>query len=91
MIASRLVGQHFQIVTRLRMLALSARVLRCEVWMLHSSHGVTYRGALQFEERCDLVWEGETHFESRVRVACGMDARAEGTPDLNVGHRDAIV
>jgi hypothetical protein len=51
MIASRLVSQHFQIVTRLRMLALSARVLRCEVWTLDSSHGVTYRGALQFEER----------------------------------------
>jgi hypothetical protein len=82
---------HFQIVTRLRRFALSARVLRCEVWMLDSSHGVTYRGALQFEERCDLVCETETHFESLVPVTRGMDARAEGTPDPNVVHRDAIV
>jgi hypothetical protein len=37
-------------------------------WMLDSSHGVTYRGALQFEERCDLIWEAETHFESLVPV-----------------------
>jgi hypothetical protein len=82
---------HFQIVTRLRMLALSARVPRCEVWMLDSSHGVTYRGALQFEEHCDLVWAAATHFESVVPVTRGMDARAEGTPDPNVGRRDAIV
>jgi hypothetical protein len=81
---------HFQIVTRLRRLALTAKVLRCEVWMLDSSHGVTYRGALQFEERCDLVWEAETHLESLVPVTRGTDARAEGTLDPNVGHRDAI-
>jgi hypothetical protein len=60
-------------------------------WMLDSSHGVTYRGALQFEERCDLIWEAETHFESLVPVPRGMDARAEGTPDPNVGHPHAIV
>jgi hypothetical protein len=65
-------------------------MLRCEVWMLDSSHGVTYRGALQFEERCDLVWAAETHFESLVPVTRGMDARAEGTPDPNVGRCDAI-
>ena len=69
---------HFQIVTKLRMLALNARVLRCEVWMLDSSYGVTYRGALQFEERCDLVWEAETQFESVVPVTAGLDTRAEG-------------
>jgi hypothetical protein len=55
-------------VTRLLILALSARVLRCEVWTFDSSHGVTYRGALQFEERCDLVLVGESpSFPLRAR------------------------
>jgi hypothetical protein len=82
---------HFQIVTRLRMLALNARVLRCEVWMLDSSRGVTYRGALQFEERCDLVWEAETTSSPSFPLRRRMDARTEETPDPNVGHRDANV
>jgi len=51
---------HVQIVTTMRAFALVAKVLRCEVWMLDSLQGVTYRGALQFEQRCDLLWEGET-------------------------------
>jgi hypothetical protein len=38
----------------------TARVLRCSVWMLHPSNGVTYRGALQFESRCEAVWERGT-------------------------------
>ena len=51
---------HFQIVTTVRAFSLVATVLRCEVWMLDSLRGVTYRGALQFEQRCDFRWEGET-------------------------------
>lgn len=51
---------HLQVVTKLHVFAVIARVLRCEVWTLDSPQGVIYRGALQFEERCDLLWEGET-------------------------------
>ncbi len=57
---------HFQIVTTLRAFSLVATVLRCEVWMLHSLQGVTYRGALQFEQRCDFMWEEETLIGSPV-------------------------
>ena len=57
---------HFQIVTTLRAFSLVANVLRCEVWMLDSLQGVTYRGALQFEQRCDFLWEGETPLGSAV-------------------------
>ncbi len=57
---------HFQIVTTVRALSLAATVLRCEVWMLDSRQGVTYRGALQFEETCECLWEGETLSGSAV-------------------------
>jgi len=67
---------HVQIVTKLRMLALTARVLRCEVWTLDASQGVTYRGALQFAERCSLVLEGGPRVESMVPVSRGADAHA---------------
>ena len=51
---------HLQIVTTVRTLAVGARVLRCAVWMLDPLDGVTYRGALQFEDRCDSPWELQT-------------------------------
>jgi hypothetical protein len=57
---------HMQIVTTLRTFTLTARVLRCAVWTLHPRDGVTYRGALQFEDRCELFWESDTRTGSRV-------------------------
>jgi hypothetical protein len=45
---------HFHLVVRRQRFSLSARVLRCEVWALDSRVGVTYRGALQFEERLEF-------------------------------------
>ncbi len=57
---------HVQIVTTVRAFVLVAKVLRCEVWMLDSLQGVTYRGALQFEQRCDFLWEGETPIGSPI-------------------------
>ena len=45
---------HFHLVVRRQPFGLSARVLRCEVWALDSRVGVTYRGALQFEERFEF-------------------------------------
>jgi hypothetical protein len=40
-----------------RTFVLVARVLRCAVSSLDPHHGVTYRGALKFEERCEQFWE----------------------------------
>ena len=51
---------HLQLVTEGRTFALAARVLRCAVWSLEPYDGVTYRGALKFEERCEVFWEAET-------------------------------
>ena len=47
---------HFHFVIGRREFRLTARVLRCAVWMLDSLEGITYRGALQFDERCE--WWG---------------------------------
>jgi hypothetical protein len=29
------------------------------VWALHSEQGVTYRGAVRFDELCPPFWEGQ--------------------------------
>ncbi len=55
---------HFHLVLRQRSFGLLAQVLRCAVWTLDSREGVTYRGALQFEERCELFWETGTQIGS---------------------------
>jgi hypothetical protein len=57
---------HFQLTTADRAWALSGRVLRCAVWLVDPHAGVTYRGALQFEERCESLWEQQTHDGSEV-------------------------
>lgn len=46
---------HLQVVLERRTLALAAHVLRCAVWALDPAEGVTYRGALKFEDRCELL------------------------------------
>jgi hypothetical protein len=50
---------HFQLVTTVRAFGLVARILRCAVWTLDAEAGAIYRGALQFEDRFDYVWESE--------------------------------
>ena len=50
---------HLQLVTEGRTCVLTARVLRCAVWSLDPQHGVTYRGALKFEDRYERFWESE--------------------------------
>ena len=57
---------HIQIVTTLRAFALVARVLRCAVWTLDPHDGATYRGALQFEDRCEAFWEHGTQPGSEI-------------------------
>ena len=37
-------------------LTIAATVLRCAVWSLHPQNGVTYRGALKFDERVEWRW-----------------------------------
>ncbi len=56
---------HFHFVIGRREFRLTARVLRCAVWMLDSLEGITYRGALQFDERCEW-WEAGTQDGSDV-------------------------
>ena len=51
---------HLQLVTDTGSFGLVATVLRCAVWALHAELGATYRGALQFEERCDAFWASST-------------------------------
>ena len=47
---------HLQVTTAFRQFAMSAQVLRCAVSALHPLDGVTYRGALKFDERVDWSW-----------------------------------
>jgi hypothetical protein len=44
---------HVHVVTGVGTFTLTARVLRCAVWALHPTDGATYRGALQFDSRCE--------------------------------------
>jgi hypothetical protein len=57
---------HFQLATELRAFAILARVLRCAVWTLDPRQGVTYRGALEFDQPCDLHREVQTRPGSAV-------------------------
>ncbi|MBW8713920.1 MAG: PilZ domain-containing protein [Acidobacteria bacterium] len=59
---------HFNLVLRQRSFALTARVLRCVVWTLDWGEGISYRGALQFEERCELFREMGPPGGSDIRV-----------------------
>jgi hypothetical protein len=73
---------HMQVVTSARTFTLTAHVLRCAVWTLHPLDGVTYRGALQFDDRCESFWEDGTHVGTRVPGTAIPDAtsRREGLP-----------
>jgi hypothetical protein len=51
---------HLQVATDARTVSLNGHVLRCAVWSVDAHAGVTYRGAVKFEHRCELFWEGGT-------------------------------
>jgi hypothetical protein len=51
---------HVQVVVRAGTFSVTARILRCAVSALDPSAGATYRGALQFENRCEPIWESST-------------------------------
>jgi hypothetical protein len=69
---------HVQIVTTVRAFALVARVLRCAVWTLDPHDGATYRGALQFEDRCETFWEHATQPGSEVPCMSRHDSPGRG-------------
>ena len=48
---------HMRIVTDRCTVSIAAHVLRCTVSAIHPDHGVTYRGALRFDERCQRLGE----------------------------------
>ena len=49
---------HLQLVTASESKAVAAHVLRCAVWALDPQDGVTYQGALKFEERFEWLKDG---------------------------------
>jgi hypothetical protein len=79
---------HLQLVTPGRTFALSACVLRCAVWSLDPFEGVTYRGALMFEERCELFWEIETPAGPAIPACPKLDGSISGQP-LSAGTESA--
>lgn len=48
---------HLHVTTEHGKVSLAAHVLRCAVWALDPEAGVTYRGALKFDHRCEIAWE----------------------------------
>jgi hypothetical protein len=48
---------HLQMVAGPRTVSVAAHILRCFVWEIDPDHGVRYRGALQFDQPCELVGE----------------------------------
>ena len=55
---------HLHVTTEHGKVSLAAHVLRCAVWALDPETGVTYRGALKFDHRCDLTWDRPGGLES---------------------------
>jgi hypothetical protein len=81
---------HFNLVLRERSFGLSARVLRCIVWTLDGNEGISYRGALQFEERCELLREMATHGGSDIPgwPASSQPEEGMGYPEREESHPD---
>jgi hypothetical protein len=69
---------HLQVATDTRTVALNGHVLRCAVWALDPLAGVTYRGAVKFEHRCELFWERGTLHGSAVPGASRAPAALSG-------------
>lgn len=61
---------HLQLATHSRSLAVAAHVLRCAVWALDPLGGVTYQGALQFEQRYDWTAEGRHGHQGEISAGC---------------------
>jgi hypothetical protein len=66
---------HLQLVADARTVAMTAQVLRCAVWSLDPIDGVIYRGALQFEDRCEWPWDAGAR---QGNVLCRPSPPVEG-------------
>jgi hypothetical protein len=77
---------HFQLVLRDHSFGVVAHVLRCAVWALDPQEGITYRGALQFETRCELFRETETQIGSDIPAPVGRAERDEGRAYPGMDH-----
>ncbi len=55
---------HLRVIVRHHTVCLAAHVLRCVVWSLDTPGGVTYRGALKFDQECDLMPEAVLRAEA---------------------------
>lgn len=51
---------HLQLTQPHRTLGIPALVVRCSVAAIDSDLGVVYRGALRFDRRSEVLWEGWT-------------------------------
>ena len=60
---------HLQIVVGDQRWGIPAHVLRCAVCTVDADDGVTYRGALKFDHRCDLFGEGAAQAARGARSA----------------------
>jgi len=69
---------HLQVATDARTVSLNGHVLRCAVWAVDAHAGVTYRGAVKFEHRCELLWERGTLHGSAVPGASRPPAAGFG-------------
>jgi hypothetical protein len=80
---------HFQLVTTVQAFALVARILRCAVWTLDSEAGAVYRGALQFEDRFECVWEPEALVGPAASGVSHPDQPSSGNAVPTVASRKA--
>jgi hypothetical protein len=46
---------HLQLVVGHQDFAVAAQVLRCAVWVVNPHDGVLYRGALRFDQACNIL------------------------------------
>ena len=69
---------HLQVVIEKETFSVAAHVLRCAVWALDPQGGITYRGALKFERRCELFRESTAHGGYSIPIVRMNAAGCEG-------------
>lgn len=82
---------HLQVTTAAGNIAIGAQVTRCLVWALDPLDGVTYRGALRFEQRIDWAWGDVTlpGYESPESIRPTVRVDGHRLPGAQAIHRDA--
>ena len=77
---------HLQVTTASRQFAIAAQVLRCAVWALDPLTGITYRGALKFEQRVEWSWPEPPRHVTSLPEQVGPTLRKAGK-QLPESHR----